>query len=76
MTYQKTEDPGPDAYLAFTREPDDSSDSDQSGESLPPAKKARGDHIGRESKSTLDRKIGQSVFDFKAEDRQDHYLLL
>jgi hypothetical protein len=33
-------------------------------------------HMERESKSTLDRKIGQSVFDFKAEDRQDHYLLL
>jgi hypothetical protein len=40
---EKTEDSGPDAYLAFTREPDDLSDSNQGGESLPPAKKARGD---------------------------------
>jgi hypothetical protein len=37
---EKTEDPG---YLAFTRVPDDLSDSNQGGESLPPAKKARGD---------------------------------
>jgi len=41
---EKEEDPGPDAYLAFTREePDDLSDPNQGGESLPPAKKARGD---------------------------------
>ena len=83
----KEEDPGPDAYLTSTREePDDASDSDQGGESLPPAKKTRCDPSSKPAtrlRSHSLRSAGahgkqvnagtKSVFDFKAEDRQDEY---